>query len=140
VRYLTGKATQSPIEKLQPDFEPLILAIDMPRAELYRRIDERVDRMLASGLIDEVRSLLERGYGAGLPPMSGIGYRQVVAYLRDEVTLAEVAAKMKTETHRLARMQYTWFRRDDPRIRWLDGSTGDVYAEAAKAVKQFLRT
>jgi len=139
VRYLTGEAISSRAAKLQPDFEPLILAIDRPRDELYRRIDERVDRMIGSGLVDEVRSLLERGYGADLPPMSGIGYRQVCAHLRGEMTLAEVAAKMKTETHRLARMQYTWFRRDDPRIHWVDASAGDPYDEAARVIDPFLR-
>jgi tRNA dimethylallyltransferase len=138
VRYLTGEAQQSPIEKLQPDFEPLILAIDRPRAELYQRIDERVDRMLEAGLIDEVRSLLERGYREDLPPMSGIGYRQACAHLRSQMTLAEVASKMKTETHRLARMQYTWFRRDDPRIHWLDASAGDPYDKAATAIEAAL--
>ena len=50
---------------------------------------------------------------------------------RGEMTLAEVASKMKTETHRLARMQATWFRRDDPRIHWLDVSAGDPFEEAA---------
>jgi tRNA dimethylallyltransferase len=139
VRYLTGDAISSRVAKLQPDFQPLILAIDRPRAELYRRIDERVDRMLESGLVDEVRSLLERGYGCDLPPMSGIGYRQVCAYVRGEMTLSEVAVKMKTETHRLARMQYTWFHRDDPRIRWLDTPPGDPYDQAAAKVEQFLR-
>jgi tRNA dimethylallyltransferase len=139
VRYLTGEAISSRAAKLQPDFQPLILAIDRPRAELYRRIDERVDRMLESGLVDEARSLLGRGYGPGLRPMSGIGYRQVCAYLRGETTLADAAARMKTETHRLARMQYAWFRRDDPRIRWLDASAGrDVYDDAAAAVRQYL--
>ncbi|HUS83304.1 MAG TPA: tRNA (adenosine(37)-N6)-dimethylallyltransferase MiaA [Dehalococcoidia bacterium] len=139
VRHLTGGATSSRAAKLQPEFEPLILAIDRPRDELYRRIDERVDRMLESGLVDEVRSLLERGYGADLPPMSGIGYRQACAHLRGEMTLAEVAAKMKTESHRLARMQYTWFRRDDPRIHWVDASAGDPYDEAAGIIEAFLR-
>jgi len=139
VRYLTGGTTPSRAAGLQPDLEPLILAIDRPRAELYRRIDERVHHILESGLVDEVRSLLERGYSADLPPMSGIGYRQVCAFLRGDITFADVAAKMKTETHRLARMQYTWFRRDDPRILWLDASAGrDVYGDAAAAVRQYL--
>jgi tRNA dimethylallyltransferase len=138
VHYLTGEAISSRVAKLQPDFEPLILAIDRPRAELYKRIDERVDRMLQSGLVDEVRSLLERGYGANLPPMSGIGYRQACACLRGEMTLAEAAARMKTETHRLARMQHTWFRRDDPHIHWLDAS-GDIFDEASDLVGAYLR-
>ena len=134
VSRLTGEAASSPQEKLRPEFEPLILAIDRPRAELYRRIDERVDRMLEAGLVDEVRRLLESGYSAELPPMSGIGYRQVCAHLRGEMTLAEVAAKMKTETHRVARMQDTWFRRDDARIHWLDAA-GDTFAEASRLVE-----
>jgi tRNA dimethylallyltransferase len=136
VRHLTGRAPSSPATRLQPDFAPLILAIDRPRPELYRRIDKRVDRMLESGLVDEVRSLLERGYGAELPPMSGIGYRQVCAYLRGETTLDEVATKTKTETHRLARMQCTWFRRGDPRIRWLNPSAGDMFDEASGIIKE----
>jgi tRNA dimethylallyltransferase len=124
-------------EKLQPDFQPLILAIDRPRAELYRRIDERVDGMLASGLVEEVRSLLARGYAADLPPMSGIGYRQVVRYLQGEMSLAEVAATMKTETHRVARMQNTWFRRDDPRICWLDAAA-DPFEQASELIREGL--
>ncbi|MGD0116224.1 MAG: tRNA (adenosine(37)-N6)-dimethylallyltransferase MiaA [Dehalococcoidia bacterium] len=124
-------------EKLQPEFQPLILAIDRPRAELYRRIDERVDRMLGAGLVEEVRSLLARGYDAGLPPMSGIGYRQVVRYLQGEMSLAEVAATMKTETHRVARMQSAWFRRDDPRIHWLDAAA-DPFEQASELVKERL--
>jgi tRNA dimethylallyltransferase len=139
VHSLTGESTQSHPAKLQPDLQPLILAIDRPRVELYKRIDERVDRMLSSGLIDEVRALLARGYSADLPPLSGIGYRQACAYLRGEMTLVEVASKMKTETHRLARMQNTWFRRDDPRIRWLDASADDPFDEACEVVAEFLK-
>jgi tRNA dimethylallyltransferase len=133
----TGEAVTSP-GKLRPESEPLILAIDWPRAELYRRIDERVDRMLESGLVEEVRSLLARDYSADLPPMSGIGYRQVVRNLQGEILLAEVAATMKTQTHRVARMQYTWFRRDDPRIRWLDASAGDPFDEASAVIEKRL--
>ncbi len=138
VRQLTGETHPSPVGRLQPDFTPLILAIDRPRAELYRCIDERVDWMLESGLVEEVRSLLERGYADVLPPMSGIGYRQIIAYLRGEMTLAEAAARMKTETHRLVRMQYAWFRRDDPRIRWLNPSAGDTFDKASAIIKEIV--
>lgn len=140
VHRLSGEPTLSRAGKLQPEFEPLILAVDWPRDEIYRRIDKRVDHMLESGLIDEVRSLLERGHSAALPPMSGIGYRQVWRYLQGEMSLPEVAARMKTETHRVARMQCTWFRRDDPRIHWLDASAGDPYDEAAGIIEAALRT
>jgi tRNA dimethylallyltransferase len=136
---LTGRPQTSRQEKLQPEFEALILGIEMPRSELYRRIDKRVERMLAAGLVDEVRGLLARGYGPALPPMSGIGYRQVCQYLAGELSLAEATEKMKTETHRLARMQSTWFRRDDQRIHWL-AADGDVYGEAERLIKASLRS
>ena len=135
---LTGRPISSWQEKLQPEFAALILGIELPRPELHRRIDERADGMLARGLVDEVRGLLARGYKAELPPMSGIGYRQVCQHLAGECSLAEAAEKMKTETHRLARMQSTWFRRDDQRIHWLT-CDGDVYDEAHRLVMQTVR-
>jgi tRNA dimethylallyltransferase len=136
---LTGRPLSSWQEKLQPEFTALILGIELPRSELYRRIDERAERMLAAGLVDEVRGLLARGYGPELPPMTGIGYRQVCQHLTGEISLAEATAKMKTETHRLARMQSTWFRRDDQRIHWL-AADGDVYGEAKRLVEASLRS
>ena len=138
VHALSDSTAASSGGKLQPPFDALILAIDRPRAELYRRIDERVDAMFAAGLVDEVGGLLARGYPPELPSMSGIGYRQVCQCLAGELSLAEATAKMKTETHRVARMQLTWFRRDDPRIHWLDPSTGDPYDEAVGIIKSAL--
>ena len=132
---LTGRPISSWQEKLQPEFAALILGIELPRPELHRRIDERADDMLARGLVDEVRGLLARGYKPELPPMSGIGYRQVCRHLAGECSLAEAAEKMKTETHRLARMQSAWFRRDDQRIHWLT-CDGDVYDKAHRLMMQ----
>jgi tRNA dimethylallyltransferase len=107
-----------------------VIGLRLPRDLLYARIDARVDAMLVGGLIDEVRALNAAGYGCELPSMSGIGYRQICACLRGEMTLAAAAAEMKTETHRLARMQDTWFRRDDVRISWFDADAGDLCARA----------
>lgn len=133
----TGRA---PSEKAKrpPAFEPLVLGLWCDRSELYRRIDARVDAMLAAGFVDEVRALIEAGYGCHLPSMLSIGYRQICAYLRGELTLKDAAARTKTETHRLARMQHNWFRRTDPRIRWLDVTFGDVFGEAAACVEAWL--
>jgi tRNA dimethylallyltransferase len=122
------EATGRPISYWQakepPGFETLIIGLWLPRDELYRRIDERVDRMIAAGLIEETRRLLAMGYSRELPSMSGIGYKEACAHLAGEMTLAEAAARMKTETHRLARHQNAWFKADDPRIRWLDAGEG----------------
>jgi tRNA dimethylallyltransferase len=117
------QATGQPIshwqEKAPPNWGTLVLGLTCPRDELYRRIDARVDGMMEVGLVDEVRSLLAMGYDRELPSMSGIGYREVCQHLAGELDLPAAAARIKTATHRLARQQATWFRRDDERIRWL---------------------
>ncbi len=130
----TGRPFSAWREKAGPPAEDVrIIGLDLPRQALYARIDARVDAMLAAGLVDEVRGLLAAGYGCELPAMSGIGYRQVCAHLRGDMTLDAAVTEIKTETHRLARMQHTWFRRDDPRIRWLDASAPDLDVDALAA-------
>jgi len=134
---LTG---QPPIARAKhsPEFDSLILGLWCERAELYRRINARVEAMMAAGFVEEVRSLIDAGYGCELPSMTSIGYRQICAYLRGELTLEDATTRIETETHRLARMQHNWFRRSDPRIRWLDVSAGDIFGEALALVQDWL--
>jgi tRNA dimethylallyltransferase len=124
------EATGRPISYWQtkepPGFEATVIGLRLPREELYRRIDERVDGMIAGGLIEEARGLLAMGYSRDLPSMSGIGYKEACSHLAGGLTLAEAAARIKTETHRLARHQNSWFKTSDPRIRWLDGGEGAI--------------
>ena len=94
-----------------------LVGLRRDRAALYARIDARVDEMMAAGLLDEVRRLHDAGY-ADAPPLSGLGYRQLLAHLRGETTLDEAITRIKFETPRFARQQATWFRADDPRIAW----------------------
>lgn len=133
-----------PISELQakrpPPYRILRIGLTMPRRLLYRRIDERVERMIAQGLVEEVRGLVARGYGFDLPAMSGLGYRQIGLCLRGEVTLEEAVALIKRETRRFVRQQYTWFRLDDPAIRWFDASLPDCAERVEDAVKGFLPT
>ncbi|HEY65688.1 MAG TPA: tRNA (adenosine(37)-N6)-dimethylallyltransferase MiaA [Caldilineae bacterium] len=116
--------TGRPISELQqaspPPYRILRVGLTRPRAELYARIDARVDAMIEAGLVGEVRSLLARGYGPDLPAMSGLGYRQICRYLAGEVTLEEAVREIKRKTRRFVHQQQTWFRPDDPRIRWFD--------------------
>ena len=76
--------------------------------------------MVARGLVAEVENLLKMGYDLNLPAMSGMGYRQIGQFLRGELTLAAARQQIKTETHRLVRHQYAWFRLTDKRINWFD--------------------
>jgi len=115
---------EAPISQLQgkkaPSFNTVIIGLTAERPELYRRIDLRVDEMIKQGLVDEVKQLIERGYDASLPAMSGIGYKQITMFLKGELPLEATIQQTKFETHRLARHQYSWFRLKDVRIGWFD--------------------
>jgi tRNA dimethylallyltransferase len=115
---------EAPISQLQgkavPSFNTLIIGLTAERQELYRRIDLRVDDMIKQGLVDEVKQLLDRGYDAGLPSMSGIGYKQISLFVKGKLTLADAIQQTKFESHRLVRHQYSWFRLKDVRIGWFD--------------------
>jgi len=118
------KGTETPISQLQskqsPLFNTLIIGLTADRAELYRRIDLRVDEMIKQGLVAEVEKLLNMGYDFNLSAMSGIGYKQISTFLNGELTLATAIQQIKFETHRLVRQQYNWFRLKDARIQWFD--------------------
>ncbi|NMD43315.1 MAG: tRNA (adenosine(37)-N6)-dimethylallyltransferase MiaA [Firmicutes bacterium] len=106
-------------EKRESPYQLLTFGLTRPRPLLYRAIEERTEEMLARGMLDEVRGLLERGYPRHSPGLQILGYRQLAAYLDGETTLAEAAAAIKQETRRLAKRQLTWFRRDREII-WLE--------------------
>jgi tRNA dimethylallyltransferase len=113
-----------PISELQgkspPPYRIVQVGLTRPREILYRRVDDRVDAMIEAGLVEEVRRLVEAGYGWELPAMSGLGYRQMGAHLRGEASLEEVVEEIKRETRRFIRHQYNWFSLSDPRIHWFD--------------------
>jgi len=102
------------------DLKSLIIGLTAERQELYCRVDSRVDEMIEKGLVEEVKSLIKASYDTGLTAMSGIGYRQIIMYLRNELTLHQAIQQIKYETHRLVRHQYSWFRLKDERIHWFD--------------------
>lgn len=101
------------------DIETLSIALDLPRERLYENINRRFDAMVAEGLAEEVRSLLEAGYSPERPPLSTIGYKEIAAFVRGETTLDEAVDRAKRETRRLAKRQLTWFRRE-PSLVWVD--------------------
>jgi tRNA dimethylallyltransferase len=117
-------ATGRPITEIQSrlplPWRVMWIGVTRPRADLYRRIDARVEEMVARGLVEEVRRLAECGYGWELPAMTGLGYRQIGAHLRGEIELREAIALIEKATHRFVQQQYNWFRLDDPAIKWVD--------------------
>lgn len=102
-----------------PLYRLTLIGLKRPRAELYRRIESRVDAMLTRGLVEEVEGLLRRGYQENLVSMQGLGYKEICAYLKGEYNQEEALRILKRNTRRYAKRQLTWFRRDK-RIHWID--------------------
>jgi tRNA dimethylallyltransferase len=95
-----------------------VVGLAPDRAELRRRVEARTREMLQAGLIDEVRGLLQRGYGPELRPLRAIGYRQAVAVVQGALTVEDAERGIVTETMQYAKRQMTWFRHQTPGVRW----------------------
>jgi tRNA dimethylallyltransferase len=135
VTLVTGRPISAQQIKSPPPYRVLQVGLTLPRSLLYQRIDVRVERMMAVGLLDETRRLAER-YGWDLPSMSGLGYAQLGAYLRGEVTLEEAEAAIKRETRRLVRHQANWFKREGPATHWFDVSQVE---RTTTSIERFVR-
>lgn len=106
--------------KGETPYASLVIGLTMSRKALYQRLDARIEAMLASGWVAEVRRLLDQGCSPDLPSMSSVGYRELAQCLLGKMTWEEVLPRVKAANHRLARHQYAWFRLSDPRIHWLE--------------------
>ena len=112
----------------------LKIGLTWEREKLYDRINRRVGQMVSEGLLDEVRSLLDRGYGPELKPMQAIGYRHMVEHLQGVRDWDETLTLLARDTRRYAKRQYTWFRRDSA-IHWLEPVRGE---EILSLVEDFI--
>lgn len=108
-----------------------VFAITMPREKLYERIEKRVDKMIEQGLIEEVKTILEK-YSQFPTAMQGLGYKEVVEYLENKITKEEMIEKIKKETRHYAKRQLTWFRKNKATI-WLDGE-GEINKNIDKMI------
>lgn len=117
---LTGKRFSEQRQRSASPYSLMMIGLQRPRPELYERVDQRIDAMIAAGFVDEVRRLLEQGYAPELPTMSAIGYREMVAFIKGEMTLEEAKTQMKRQTRRYVRQQNAWFSPKDAGIHWFD--------------------
>jgi tRNA dimethylallyltransferase len=105
-------------------YDVLKIGLSCDRDDLYRRVELRADRMMELGWVDEVRSLLLRGYGPGLKSMQSLGYRHILAYLFGDLSLEEAVRVIKRDTRRYAKRQITWFKAD-PEVLWFHADRGN---------------
>ncbi len=124
---LTGQSiTSFSARRPVPGLNFRIFAIDWPREALYRRIDLRVDQMMAAGLPEEVRALRDRGIPRDATAIQGLGYKELYAFLEGETGLEAAANTIRVRTRHYAKRQLTWFRRDR-RVCWIPSSRlGDI--------------
>ncbi|MEU7818873.1 tRNA (adenosine(37)-N6)-dimethylallyltransferase MiaA [Pseudonocardia sp. NPDC049154] len=131
---LTGRPFRATLPgQRSPRYDAVLIGVDRETAELDERVARRVDLMMAAGLVDETRGLLEKGLREGRTASRALGYQQVVAALDGEYDLATAAEETVRATRRFVRRQRSWFRRD-PRIHWLDGADPELSAMARRLV------
>lgn len=136
-RLRSGSAVGEALERWRGSESPwrvTYVGLSLSRPVLNRRLQERAARMAGTGLLEEVRSLLARGYAAALPAMQGIGYRQFVEVAHGTLDPGRALALMQRDTLRYAKRQMTWFTRE-PGITWLDVDAAGGPAGAAAAIE-----
>jgi tRNA dimethylallyltransferase len=136
VYHLTGKPIShwQKEHRFQEDcFEVLKVGLNLERADLYERINQRSVAMIDAGFLDELRGLVARGYSLDLKPLGSVGYAQMGRVIRGAVTIDEALEEMQQETRHLAKRQLTWFR-GDKEVRWYHPAQ---ISEILKTVKRF---
>ncbi|MGE4543944.1 MAG: tRNA (adenosine(37)-N6)-dimethylallyltransferase MiaA [Pedobacter sp.] len=137
VHALSGRClsdVQSEHARRKSPFRVVTLGVTMPRDDLYRRIDQRVCQMIKDGLVQEVEGLLKAGYCAESKAMQTIGYREIVQYICENLSLEEAVRLIQRDSRRYAKRQLTWFNKVKSII-WLD-SSGE-FAKVLKLIESF---
>jgi tRNA dimethylallyltransferase len=140
VIFKTGEKFSAVRLKETSPFEILIIGLQRPREELYRRIDTRIDQMLNEGFLEEVRDLLERGYKNALLKMGVIGYSELIAFLDGEISLEEAVVLIKRNTRKYVRRQANWFKSADPEIHWLNAQDPAILEKMLDLVRVKFKT
>ena len=119
VYHLTGKPIWQHYEeqKRETNFEFVQHGLMLDRKILYENIEERVDKMIEDGLVEEVKKILSKGYDKNLNSLNTVGYKEIISYLENEISLERAIELIKRNTRRYAKRQLTWFNADD-RIIW----------------------
>ncbi|HEY9164759.1 MAG TPA: tRNA (adenosine(37)-N6)-dimethylallyltransferase MiaA [Candidatus Kryptonia bacterium] len=132
-RKISEMRTDSPI---RPDFKTIQFGILVDRTTLYRRIEARVDDMITSGLLDEVKEILRKGFDPELNSLQTVGYKEAIRYLQGNIRYEDMVDLIKMNTRRYAKRQMTWFRKDK-RIIWIESTGRDPVSVAKEIVSSY---
>jgi len=122
----TGKKFSEQRGQSDSPYHLVTVGLTRPREELYQRVDARIESMFANGFIDEVKSLLDKGYSPSLPTMSAIGYRECVSVIKGELNEEQAKVQIRRATRVYVRRQANWFKESDPNIHWFKVEEGVV--------------
>ncbi|MGZ9584140.1 tRNA (adenosine(37)-N6)-dimethylallyltransferase MiaA [Paenibacillus marinisediminis] len=130
VYHMTGQTMSDQLKDQlrEPQYRLCIIGLTMDRQLLYNRIEERIDEMLAQGLVQEVQNLLAQGYDRKLVSMQGLGYKEIAAYLEGEMSYEAAVVLLKRDTRHFAKRQLSWFRRMKD-IHWFDVTDPSCYEQ-----------
>ena len=134
----TGKKFSEQRGQSVSPYHLVTIGLTRPREELYQRVDLRIESMFASGFVDEVKSLLDKGYSPALPTMSAIGYRECVSVVKGELSEEQAKVQIRRGTRVFVRRQANWFKESDPNIHWFkveDGVLQRIKEEIRQSVK-----
>lgn len=137
VQQITGVPASRQPQRRPVPFRFLVFGLTLPRDQLYRQLDVRLDEMLQRGLIEEVQHLLAQGVPPDAPCLSAIGYAQIVRYLQNDWPLERAIAEIRRQSRVLVRHQANWFRSGDPSIEWHLSQPG-VAAQLAESIQRRL--
>lgn len=126
------------VNKANEDYDPILVGLSRDRAELYDRINARVDILMEMGLIDEVKKLMDMGLTFDSISMKGIGYKEIISYLEGQVDISEATDNIKKNSRHYAKRQLTWFRRYD-KMFWLNISDYESDNDALEALTKWLQ-
>ena len=133
----TGRRFSEQRGQSKSPYHLITVGLTRPRAELYERVDQRIDAMFATGFLEEVKSLLAKGYSPSLPTMSAIGYRECVRVINGELNEEQAKVEIKRATRIFVRRQANWFKESDPNIKWFRVETG-VVEEIESYIRELL--
>ncbi|MBC8589242.1 tRNA (adenosine(37)-N6)-dimethylallyltransferase MiaA [Paratissierella segnis] len=119
------------------EYDLAMVCLNMDRGRLYQRINDRVDIMIESGLVAEVKNILDMGYDKDMVSMQGIGYKEIIMYLEDKINLDESIDIIKQRSRNYAKRQLTWFKRDN-RIKWIDIDNFDSVDEINNSIENYI--
>jgi len=131
----TGRPFSKQRGQSDSPYNLLTIGMKRPRAELYQRVDDRIEAMFAAGFVDEVQKLLDKGYSPDLPTMSAIGYRECIRVVKGQWSIEQAKVEMRRATRVFVRRQANWFKENDPGIHWFEAGQDDV----ARLIEDFIR-